>query len=496
MRRPRVTGPTQVVVLAAALAAAVRLLLLAAPLSPDEAGFLLIARQWSPGRSLYGDYWVDRPPGLLALFALAHGATGLRLLGVLAAVVSVLLAARLARTVAPDRRWAPATTAGLVAALVSSRLLDVTMVDGEVLALPFLLAGLVAALRATLAPRGHLGWALAAGAAGAAALSVKQNLADVVVAVACLAVVLAVRRRPRAALLLAGGAVVGAALTGAVVLGLAWTRGTSPPALWDAVVLFRLRAADVLSAPTHAAATRARDLGLALVLTGAPLVLLRLPELLHRPGARRGPVTASDPLLGWVAAVLVAWELVSVTAGGSFWLHYLVGLVPGLALVLALTTGHRSGHLPALPTWTVLGATVTSAVVGLGVVLVHPPSRPAAEVAVTRYLRDHAHLGRTAVVTFGHPSILEAAGMRSPYPLIWSLPMRVEDPRLRQLAPLIRHRRAQWVLVDPRALTAWGLDGTRAERLLARNYRPAFRSGDLVVWRAVRPGHAWHPPTV
>ena len=496
MRRPRVSRPTLVVLLAAVAAGVVRLLLLALPLSSDEAGFLLVARQWSPGRSLYGDYWVDRPPGLVALFALAGGPVRLRLLGAFAAVLSVVLAAVLARTVAPARRWAPASTAVLVAALVSSRLLDVTLVNGEVLALPFLLAGLVCALRAALAPRGHLGWALASGAAGAGALSIKQNLADVAVVVACLVVVLAVRRLGRPAVVLALGALAGAALTTAVVLGLAWAKGTSPGALWDAVVLFRMRAADVLSAPTHAAAGRARTLGLALLLTGAPLVLMRLPELLRRPGRRSGPLTTTDPLLGWTAALLVAWELLSVAAGGSFWLHYLVGLVPGLALVLALTTGRRTGHLPALPTWTVLGAAVASAVVGLGVVLADPPSRPAAEVAVTRYLREHAHLGRTAVVTFGHPSILEAAGMSSPYPLLWSLPMRVEDPQLRELAPLLRHRRAQWVLVDPVAMAAWGMDRTRADRALTRNYRPVFRSGDMVVWRAVRPGHSWHPPTV
>ena len=38
---------------------------LARPLSPDEGGFLLVASQWEPGTSLYGHYWVDRPPLLM-----------------------------------------------------------------------------------------------------------------------------------------------------------------------------------------------------------------------------------------------------------------------------------------------------------------------------------------------------------------------------------------------------------------------------------------------
>ncbi len=501
MRRPHLPLPTLVVALAAAASALVRLLLLGRPLSPDEAGFLILAQQWSPGGSLYGDYWVDRPPGLVALFGLAGGTVGLRLLGALAAVASVLLAAALARTVAPDRPRAPAATAVLVAALVSSRLLDVNLVNGEVLALPFLLGGLVCGLRAALRPRHRWWWAVAAGASGAAALSVKQNLADVAVVLLCLAAVLAVRGLRRSAVVLAAGSLAGAAVSISAVLALAWAHGTTPGELWDAVVLFRLRAADVLADPTHAAAGRARGLGLALLLTGAPLVLLRLPELVRRPGRRTraadGRLDVHDPLLGWVAIVLVAWELVAVAAGGSFWLHYLVGLVPGLALALALTTGRPSGHhRPAVPTRVVLAAAVASSVAGLVVLAAAPPRPSRAEVAVTQYLRDHAHLGRTAVVTFGRPSILEGAGMRSPYPLLWSLPMRVEDPHLRLLTPLLRHRRAQWVLVDRVAMAAWGMDHTRAQGVLARNYRPAFEAGQIVVWQAVRPATPRHLPAV
>ena len=45
-------------------------------LSPDEGGLLTVAGQWAPGSSLYGDYWVDRPPLLIGLFALADGLGG------------------------------------------------------------------------------------------------------------------------------------------------------------------------------------------------------------------------------------------------------------------------------------------------------------------------------------------------------------------------------------------------------------------------------------
>jgi hypothetical protein len=92
-----------VVTLAAAVVVLVRLPWLGAPLSSDEGGFLFVAGQWHHGGgSLYGSYWVDRPPLLIGLFALAHllgGTVALRLLGCVAAVVVVLLAAKLGRLV-------------------------------------------------------------------------------------------------------------------------------------------------------------------------------------------------------------------------------------------------------------------------------------------------------------------------------------------------------------------------------------------------------------
>lgn len=55
---------------------------LAVPLGRDEGGLAFLARHWDGG-SLYGAYWVDRPPLLLALFKLAvlGGDRGVRVLG-------------------------------------------------------------------------------------------------------------------------------------------------------------------------------------------------------------------------------------------------------------------------------------------------------------------------------------------------------------------------------------------------------------------------------
>ena len=91
------------VAIAVVLTVVARLPALTRPVRADEAGFLLVARAWSPqADSLFGPYWVDRPPPLIAVFGAVDalgGVTTLRLLGALVAGLTVLLAAAVAGTV-------------------------------------------------------------------------------------------------------------------------------------------------------------------------------------------------------------------------------------------------------------------------------------------------------------------------------------------------------------------------------------------------------------
>lgn len=167
---------TAIVLVAALLATAAWLPFLHRPLTSDESGFLMLAEQWRPGRSLYGDYWVDRPPLLLWLFAVAGHlgpvdvttsglvAPGLKLLGAVASGMSVVLAGVLASQVSPGHRSARLATVVLAAALLSSPLLGMSAVNGELLAVPFVLLGLVCAVTAM---RRSWGWRTAVLAAGA-----------------------------------------------------------------------------------------------------------------------------------------------------------------------------------------------------------------------------------------------------------------------------------------------------------------------------------------
>lgn len=461
----------------AALAAAALLLRvpsIRSPLSDDEGGFLMVAAQWRPGTSLYGDYWVDRPPLLIGVFevaARAGGPTALRVIGGLAVVAAILLAARVGRLVAPRVTHAPVLAAAAAAVFLSTPLFAAGLVKGELLAVPPVLLGVVAVLSGLQAPGAASAgrWWLAAGAAGAVAVGLKQSTVEVFLAAAVAAVVLARHGRWRRAGLLVGCvASAGLAVTAASVVWAAG-RGTDPVALWHAVVTFRADASAAIAAAAPAVNDgRAAGLVLAFAASGALGLLVAMSR-----GRRTTEPDAADPL-GFRAITLtvVAWELAAVALGGSYWLHYLVATVPGLVLLTAVAARERA-RLRFVVGVVAYGAAATLLANVATAVPSGPPSpSPADEVAVAAYLRDAARPGDTGVVAFGSPWILREAGLESPYPLLWSLPVRVHDPRLERFERLLRSGdRPTWVVVEGDSLDSWGLEPSGADRALRRHYR-------------------------
>ncbi|MGY2702615.1 hypothetical protein [Nocardioides sp. HB32] len=463
--------------LAAGVAAA-WLPFLTLPLSPDEGGFLMVAGQWAPGSSLYGDYWVDRPPLLITLFQiadLAGGAVPLRLLGIVAAVASVLLAASLGRLLAPGQRSAPVAAAATAAVFLATPFFGTTEVDGELLAVPFVLAGLVALVR---------GWWWPAGVLAVAAAAVKQSEADVVVAALVVAAQLLWQRRPADCLRAVAAFSAGAVSALALVLWWAAVHGTDPAGLWDAVVTFRGQAAEVISSSaSEATDQRAHGVATSFVVSGAAGLLL----VALVPGRRRHrPATAAPVDVRLLAGAVLAWEVMVVLAGGSYWLHYLLATVPGLVLLVIVTVRYR----PQRWRWTAAvlgyaGVTAAAAVVALAVT----GPRSSSDVAVEQYLTGHEQPGDTGVVAFGDPAILQGAGLSSPYPLLWSLPVRVRDPQLTQLARLLAGPdRPTWVVVDGATLATWGVDEAAAQPVLDRRYELRTVVGDWHVFH-LDPGH-------
>ena len=278
------------------------------------------------------------------------------------------------------------------------------------------------------------------------------------------------------------------ALTGLVLVVAVW-RGTDLGALWDAAVSFRLHASEVIRASSGTATTdRFRRVLLAGAVSGAVALPLLVAARVGR--LRRGPLR---PVL-WPALAVLGWELFSVLAGGSYWLHYLIALVPGLVLCAALV-GSGRGVVLALARTGVAYAVVV-ATVATTYLLVHPEAT-GSEQPVDSWLSAHARPGDTAFVAYGHPDILRSTGLSSPYSGLWSLPVRVNDPRLTQLARVLAGpHRPTWVITtsDRRteALAGWGIDPTLAQRQLDAHYRPVADVDGHVVYlvQVTAPGRA------
>lgn len=442
-----------------------RLPFLDRPLSPDEGGFLLLAGQWSPGSSLYGAYWVDRPPLLLGLFGVADhlgGAVGLRVVGMVAVALAVVLAGVLGHVAAPERRWAPALAAGTAAVFLSTPLFGTREVNGELLAAPFVMAGLVAVFRAVDDGRRTWAWWAAAGALTVCAAAVKQNMVDVAVAALVALVWLSRACGVRRAVHGAASALAGAVVALVALMVWAESRGTEPRALWDAVVSFRFHAAAVISNGQPGTTTdRLQSMLTALVRSGGPVLFL-LPVL----GVARARLPGCLP---FAAGAVCLWEAIGVAGGGSYWWHYLVGFVPGLVLVTVALARHRPG-LQACVVAVLLYATL------LGFQVHRTTEDPTATLraneAAGRYLASHARPGDTGVVAYGTPSILQKADMPSPYEYLWSLPVRVRDPKLTELARVLRGpQRPTWLVVPGDTLATWGVDSEQAQEVVDRRYR-------------------------
>jgi hypothetical protein len=422
----------------------VRLLFLTAPATPDEAGFLVVASQWHVGgRSLYGNYWVDRPPLLIGIFRLADlagGLSALRVIGALAAAATVWLLAGTARR-AFGGRAAP-WTAVVAAALLVSPLLGAEAVNGELLAAPFLALGFRFAVEAvsTRDPLTGRGAALGAGLAAVLALLVKQNMADVVVfAAACWLVAWRTGRVSGRTLAdLVALAATGAAVGYAVVMLWATAHGTSPLAAYQATYPFRIRAGHVLAAiPGDTADIRLSRLGLSAVLSTAPLLLVAFAGAVVRP-TWRSPVT-------WAMVAAAAYECASILAGGSYWLHYLIQGVPVVALAAGALAAAGGRVAPVLARVLVPLAAV-SAVAAVAASLV--AAAPAPGATVGRSLAASARAGDTVLSAFGDADIAYATGMSSPYPYLWSLPSRTLDPDMALLRGILAGPKAPtWIVV-------------------------------------------------
>jgi hypothetical protein len=450
----------------ASVAVLARLPFLAADPSRDEAGFLLVGQQWhSAGTSLYGDYWVDRPPLLITIFRVASqlgGLVPLRLIGCLATVLVVLGVAHVARRLGGPRAatWAAITSA----ALCVTPLLGGQSVNGELLSAPFIVAGLTAVVAAIDQPT-HRRAAVAAALAGAATIAsllVKQNMADVAV-FAFVTLLLAWRRReistPRLARSIAAAAA--GALACLVVVAL-WTlaHGTSLVGVYDAMYPFRVEAGRVMAASNRTTANaRLWTLAVCWALSGGAVIMAVTAHALASGRMR------STAVWGLLATVL--FDVGSIALGGSYWNHYLIQLVVPVAVLSGLLVADRR---PVART--VLTAPALAAAIALGANLTG--SHTTAGTSVGEAVADVAGPHDTIVTTWGHADVTRASGLSSPYPYLWSLPARTLDPELTELTTLLAGPRAPTWFVTWRGVSTWRFHGAGAVAagVLATHYNP------------------------
>ena len=425
-----------VVLVIAGIVVLLRLPYLLAPEGSDEGGYLAVARQWHPGPSLYGHYWVDRPPLLVALFQLASALgelPALRVVGALAAAVAVLGVAEACRYVAGRR--AAVTGAALAAALFASPQLGTVQVNGELLAAPFVAWSIALTLRALRPspPRSGLA-AFGAGASAVAAVLVKQNMVEPFLFGAVAALVGwrsgalardAVRRTATAA-------TAGAATTLVVVGGWTVLHGTSLVGVLDAMYPFRLRAAAVLATVPDLGQAHRADLFLHACL-GSGVLLVVAAFVVAVPRGRTGaPVV-------WGLSVALVWACASMVLSGGFWDHYLVELVVPVSMAGGLVVGSLDGRAsprrPTLVPATTVGLVVVVALAhwagGLSARMSDRGAGVGAAIAAVASRRD------TVVSAVGDAETVQASGLRSPYPYLWTLPAQVDDPRLARLSGLL-----------------------------------------------------------
>lgn len=447
---------------------------LMAPPSPDEAGFLLVARTWSPSaENMYGTYWVDRPPVLIAAYRLADdvaGAAGPRLLAAVLAGVLLVAVHGLGRRIAGVT--AGRVAAGVAAALLANPDLSAWTAKGEILGVPFVALSCLATLAAVseASPRRSGILAAAAGTSAVLAFGFKQSLLGgfVFAGVLLVASVATRRSRPGDAAHLAGRFLLGAAVP--VGLVVAWVV-VSPAHLGSAsyqVFGFRADAARVLAlSDSTAPGERAAGLWRLFVRSGMVVPLVVAAATARRWLPRCG--SAGPALLA-----LTATDAFGVVAGGSYWHAYLIPLVPDLALLAACAyaAGRPPRRAAVVTVVTVVAVVVSSAYALVG--FAHDRLDGARAVGAWEAGRAIARVAQpedTITSLYGSADVVLASTLSSPYEHLWTLPMRTLDPRLERLRRILSGPRAPTWLVVVLPMDSWHLDPRGELRdLVSRRY--------------------------
>jgi hypothetical protein len=225
---------------------------------------------------------------------------------------------------------------------------------------------------------------------------------------------------------------------------------------------FRLRAAVVLDHGPLTGPDR-RVVLLALLGLASGLLLLGVHTLWHGRTALR-----SRSPLAWALTGTAGFELVALIGGGNFWPHYALAFIP----VLAVSAGLAARH--GWPGWArtrrLIGlVAVSAAVISPLAAVVHGPGK-AWEVG--HWISQSSRTDDSIVVTYTHPNVVAASGLRPAYPYLWSLPIRTLDPHLATLTSTLEGPNGPTWVVGWDRHDSWGLDHAgQLDRALASHYQ-------------------------
>jgi hypothetical protein len=272
-------------------------------------------------------------------------------------------------------------------------------------------------------------------------------------------------------------AVAGLALPVAATAAWALAAGVRLHTLWYAVFGFRADATDALTTgSTSGPLVRALLLVVIAGATGTAPILGWFVAKLRTQGRLDAPVAAAT-------LALIGFDVVALVLGGSFWRDYLFALVPGTVLALAflfLAADARRERVTGLVLVTVLSTVLSLAGWAVWNLTGHQEFDEA-DTGVA--LREVAAPGDTLVVFGGRADVQLESRLTSPYPYLWSLPMRARDPELTDLRSLVAGPDAPTWLVEWWPFDTWtgaGLDLEREVRV--RYLEHGTGCGDRTIW--------------
>lgn len=412
------------------LGIAVRIFFLNLPMIHDEGGYALAARGWFEGTGqLYDDLWISRPQGIFVIYGITmksfgYGVVAFRSMALVFAILTVLAIWYFAR------RWSTPQTA-LLAAFISTMLLGSPTLEGYT-ANAEIFSGMPTAFAAFwLLRQAQTGWTrrglLGIGVLiGLATLLKPSGVTFWPAALLFLALTTNDPWRERAKR--GGWLTLGLMFTGVATLVHGWTLGFSD--FFYATFSYRLQ---LQSAASVGILHNLRAIGWMLINAAEFFLLivlvwifrLRLPLLpvLAVPPKSDGPLwwlplwlrklRTNDPG-GLILVLWIAASVAGVVMGGDYWTHYLILVVPPVAIWLARAI---DGIVHALVGWRQYLAAIMFALLlilpygvamdgtdGIYQRLYRHPGYPS-QNEVARYIRENSEPNQTIFVAFDQASI-------------------------------------------------------------------------------------------